>query len=92
MQKILGSYGKKFIAFGIGVIVSTVLMILNKKFGLELETSEVLAPSIAAAVQNIAQGLADAFSKGATSSVAVANVKAINEAIPPPPSAAPPSN
>lgn len=91
MQRLLATYGKKAIITVLTMIVSVVLMLLNKKFGLDLKVEEVLAPASGGIAYTVMQAIADAFTKGATSSVAAANVKAISESVPPP-SNAPPSN
>lgn len=83
MQKLLASYGKKAVITILTMAVSALLMVLNKKFGWDLKVEEVLAPAGGGAVYTIMQAIADAVTKGATSSVATANVKAINAAVPP---------
>jgi hypothetical protein len=74
MEKILDTFGKKFIAKLIGIIGVPLIAMLNKKYDLGLTDDQISYLIGLVATYIAGQSVADAISKGATSSVAQAKV------------------
>jgi hypothetical protein len=68
-KSLLENWGKKAIVSIVGIVVSAAIAIINAKFGLNLETPEVLAPVAGTIAYTIMQAIVDAVTRGVTSSL-----------------------